>query len=99
MSRTMAARAAKPCLMPWIHFIVLSLIAFAPSDTARAVPLTQLCWPAPSLVGHFGEYVFNQIRDHEELSGAAVIALHRLSKKCNPRYRPFWICHAYVSRR
>ena len=79
----MAVRAAKSCLMPQVHFIVLSLIAFAPSDTARAARLTQLCWLAPSLVVHFGAidtYVYT-------LAPCKVWEF-----RIEPQYRIQWIC-------
>lgn len=49
--------------------------ANCPSDPALLAGALDL-----KLVVHYGEYSINQIRDREELAGAAIIALHRLAK-------------------
>lgn len=49
--------------------------ANCPSDPAQLAGALDL-----KLVVHYGEYAINRIGDREELSGSAVVALHRLAK-------------------
>jgi hypothetical protein len=49
--------------------------ANCPSDPAQLAGALDL-----KLVVHYGEYAINRIGDRDELSGSAVVALHRLAK-------------------
>lgn len=49
--------------------------ANCPSDPAQLAGALDL-----KLVGHYGEYAINRIGGRDELSGSAVVALHRLAK-------------------